>query len=210
MLLAFIGGVLFYIRGKKSRNQNMEPASGDIKEPSLAPESEKFVVLPVQAAAVNTVDGTQGTLVDTQSAPSNTFYAHMNQSLAVEQPPAIAVTPPTVSPSPPASWQATLPAPEAITPTTDPTIRTSTTSTTSTNNVRPSKLLLDSSDIEIDVSKPPLGEGSFGIVYRGLLKNSVPVAVKKIKGSIDPATIKAFEKEIVVWEGLVQKNGGFG
>lgn len=91
--------------------------------------------------------------------------------------------------------------------TTDTT--SSKTSTTSNHNaVNSSKLLITTSDIEIDTTKPPIGDGSFGVVYSGLLKKSVPVAVKLIKGAVDPAVLRSFEKEVSTWEGLVQKNSG--
>lgn len=70
-----------------------------------------------------------------------------------------------------------------------------------------SRLVVDATDIEINYSIPPLGEGGFGIVHVGLFKKATPVAVKKIRGQLDEKTIRMFENEINAWEGLVQKNG---
>ncbi|KAI9027826.1 kinase-like domain-containing protein, partial [Hyaloraphidium curvatum] len=51
-----------------------------------------------------------------------------------------------------------------------------------------------------------LGEGGFGVVYAGILRGSNAVAVKTIKGDLDEKTMLAFIKEVVNWEGLVQRN----
>ncbi|KAI9018314.1 kinase-like domain-containing protein, partial [Hyaloraphidium curvatum] len=48
--------------------------------------------------------------------------------------------------------------------------------------------------------------GSFGVVYVGLFRKTVPVAVKKFKAEINACILKAFTKEVTAWEGLVQKN----
>ncbi|KAI9002190.1 ankyrin repeat-containing domain protein [Hyaloraphidium curvatum] len=51
-----------------------------------------------------------------------------------------------------------------------------------------------------------LGAGGFGKVYRGVLRGATAVAVKTIKGAVEPRTIKMFLKEIEVWESLDQRN----
>ncbi|KAI9034674.1 kinase-like domain-containing protein [Hyaloraphidium curvatum] len=51
-----------------------------------------------------------------------------------------------------------------------------------------------------------LGEGSFGKVYRGVLRGATPVAVKTIKGDVTPRMVKMFLDEIAVWDGLTQRN----
>lgn len=68
-----------------------------------------------------------------------------------------------------------------------------------------SKLLIDASEIVVDRTQR-LGEGGFGVVYVGMLRGSTPVAVKTIKGDLDEKTMRAFAKEVVTWEGLVQRN----
>ncbi|KAI9015399.1 kinase-like domain-containing protein [Hyaloraphidium curvatum] len=64
-----------------------------------------------------------------------------------------------------------------------------------------SRLLVPASDITYD-SKQKLGEGTFGIVYVGTLRGSTKVAVKTIKGEVDDATMRAFDKEVANWEVL--------
>ncbi|KAI9003457.1 kinase-like domain-containing protein, partial [Hyaloraphidium curvatum] len=61
------------------------------------------------------------------------------------------------------------------------------------------------SDIQVDESRK-LGEGGFGTVHVGLLRGSVPVAVKRIKGGMDESTLRSFRKEVQAWTGLVQRN----
>jgi hypothetical protein len=89
---------------------------------------------------------------------------------------------------------------------------TSTGSSTSQPPATPpttSKLHIDASEIVIDRNRR-IGEGGFGVVYEGTFKGSIKVAVKTIKGDLDPRTMNAFLKEVGNWEGLVQRNGGFG
>ncbi|KAI9032033.1 kinase-like domain-containing protein [Hyaloraphidium curvatum] len=51
-----------------------------------------------------------------------------------------------------------------------------------------------------------LGQGTFGTVYKGVLRGATPVAVKTIRGSVTPRTVKMFLDEIRVWDGLTQRN----
>ncbi|KAI9004337.1 hypothetical protein DFJ74DRAFT_713080 [Hyaloraphidium curvatum] len=67
------------------------------------------------------------------------------------------------------------------------------------------KLLVSESDVVIDRTKR-LGEGGFGVVYVGLLRGHMRVAVKTIKGELDDKMMNAFVKEVQNWEGLVQRN----
>ncbi|KAI9015408.1 kinase-like domain-containing protein [Hyaloraphidium curvatum] len=65
--------------------------------------------------------------------------------------------------------------------------------------------MISENDVVIDRTRK-LGEGGFGVVYVGMLRGSMPVAVKTIKGDIDLKTMNAFLKEVMNWEGLVQRN----
>lgn len=66
------------------------------------------------------------------------------------------------------------------------------------------------SDIYIDMSLSPLGEGSLGIVYRGALQGNYHVVIKVVRGSIadDFKLMKALFRELKNWEGLAHYNGG--
>ncbi|KAI9004497.1 kinase-like domain-containing protein [Hyaloraphidium curvatum] len=69
-----------------------------------------------------------------------------------------------------------------------------------------SRLQVSASDVFVDKSRK-IGEGSYGVVYEGMLFGVSRVAVKVLKTSdIDHAAIKAFRKEVATWEGLVQRN----
>lgn len=69
----------------------------------------------------------------------------------------------------------------------------------------PPKLKIVESEVVVDTTQC-LGEGGFGVVYAGVLRNSTRVAVKKIKAPLDERVTRAFIKEVVTWEGLVQRN----
>lgn len=68
-----------------------------------------------------------------------------------------------------------------------------------------SKKLIKASDVEINYARP-LGEGGFGMVYVGLLKNSVPVAVKELRRKGNEKEFQAFLKEVETWDGLAQNH----
>ncbi|KAI9008713.1 kinase-like domain-containing protein [Hyaloraphidium curvatum] len=68
-----------------------------------------------------------------------------------------------------------------------------------------SKLRITSSEVFYD-ELLVLGEGGFGKVYRGVLRGATAVAVKTIKGTVEPKTVRMFLSEISVWEGLTQRN----
>ncbi|KAI9015974.1 kinase-like domain-containing protein [Hyaloraphidium curvatum] len=68
-----------------------------------------------------------------------------------------------------------------------------------------SKLRIAPEDVRYE-EKDVLGEGGFGKVYRGVLRGATSVAVKTIKGTVGPRTMRMFLDEIAVWEGLNQRN----
>ncbi|KAI9029115.1 kinase-like domain-containing protein [Hyaloraphidium curvatum] len=68
-----------------------------------------------------------------------------------------------------------------------------------------SKLLVPASEITVLRDKK-IGEGSFGVVHQGLLRGTIPVAVKSLKGEADDKVMQAFFREVGTWEGLVQRN----
>ncbi|KAI9010232.1 kinase-like domain-containing protein [Hyaloraphidium curvatum] len=68
-----------------------------------------------------------------------------------------------------------------------------------------SKLLVEPNQVSY-TKQSVLGQGSFGTVYRGMLRGSTKVAIKTIKGDVTPRLVKMFEDEIATWEGLNQRN----
>lgn len=68
------------------------------------------------------------------------------------------------------------------------------------------KLRASPGDIEINYARQ-IGEGGFGVVFEGVLKGATRVAVKMIKGGVNPRTAQVFSKEVTVWNGLNQRNG---
>ena len=53
-------------------------------------------------------------------------------------------------------------------------------------------------DILITAREKILGSGAFGVVYAGLLSNSVPVAVKTFKGTLDVEEFMAVLAEVKI------------
>lgn len=53
-----------------------------------------------------------------------------------------------------------------------------------------------------------LGKGSFGEVFRGFLRGTTPVAVKRITGEVDEKLLNEFRKELSAWLGSNHDNGG--
>ncbi|KAI9014071.1 kinase-like domain-containing protein [Hyaloraphidium curvatum] len=68
-----------------------------------------------------------------------------------------------------------------------------------------SKFVVRAEDVIVDKSKI-LGKGNFGVVYEGVLRGSVKVAVKVARREFDVDAARAFAKEIKNWEGLAQRN----
>lgn len=68
-----------------------------------------------------------------------------------------------------------------------------------------SRLLIDASDVVVHRDQK-IGEGGFGVVYKGTFRGSVTVAVKTFRGEMDEHTRAAFKREVTAWEGLVQRN----
>ncbi|KAI9029127.1 kinase-like domain-containing protein [Hyaloraphidium curvatum] len=80
-------------------------------------------------------------------------------------------------------------------------------STKSDHSAFLSKLRIAKDEVAYSTEKASiLGEGSFGTVYRGVLRGATRVAVKTIKGDVTPETVQMFLKEIAVWDGLNQRN----
>lgn len=67
-----------------------------------------------------------------------------------------------------------------------------------------SRLKIQASEVTFDINSRPIGEGTFGTVYRGKLRGGTDVAVKLLK--TDQATLKAFWKEVSNWSNLRQDN----
>ncbi|KAI9029124.1 kinase-like domain-containing protein [Hyaloraphidium curvatum] len=80
-------------------------------------------------------------------------------------------------------------------------------STKSDHSAFLSKLRIAKDEVAYSTEKASiLGQGSFGTVYRGVLRGATRVAVKTVKGDVTPETVQMFLKEIAVWDGLNQRN----
>lgn len=204
-------GVFVYLwRGRRGPRKS-ELVESDVKH-SVSKSGTESTLVPSSTTARNGSLGSETTAVLPQSGPLATLaqatvfiprLADGSESEVYLSPHA-APDDPSHQPQP---RYPPLPPPPQQTTSDNPTLTSTTQPPTTPFAPFPKlapKLLITESEVTIDRSRK-LGEGGFGTVHLGLLRGSLPVAVKTLH-SLDPAARVAFAREVQTWQGLVQRN----